>query len=179
MSTAIAVSATLFLLVAFAFVLLFRRIWLRGKHAGPSTDWSEFSLEKYRPMERLFCPQDYQFLASQPGFTPNLARRLEAERRKIFRRYLRSLGRDFDRLYTATKLLLLDSVHDRPDLVVMLFKQRLTFQLALAAVYCRLALQTVGLATVNARGLVDTVAAMRDRLRMLAPEPAAQPVSPN
>ncbi len=121
-------------------------------------------------MERLFSPEDYEFLAAQPGFTPRLARRLAAERRKIFRRYLRCLRRDFDRLYLATKLLLLHAAQDRPDLAVALFKQRLTFQFALAAVYCRLALQTLGLGTVDARGLVSALQAMRDQLRALSPQ---------
>ncbi len=176
MSTTIAAVAALFLLVAIAFVLLFRRVWINGRGAGPEPDLSHFSLERYRPMERLFSSEDYEFLASQPGFTPRIARRLAAERRKIFRRYLRCLKRDFDRLYAATKLLLLHSAEDRPDLAMALLKQRLTFQLALAAVYCRLGLQTLGLGTVDARGLITALEAMRNQLRALSPQLVRVPV---
>lgn len=177
MSTLIAVPVVIVLLFGIAYVLSFRRLASLGRHSNPNRDWwSNFSLEKYRPMERLFLPQDYEFLSSQPGFTPRLIRRLQAERRKIFRRYLRRLSRDFDRLQAAIKLLMLDSAQDRSDLAITLFRQRLRFYYALATVHCGLALQTLGLGTVDARGLVSALAAMRDQLRALSPQPAVQPV---
>jgi len=177
MNALVAAAAGFTLLLAVAFVLLFRKLASPARGARPSPDWwRTFSLEKYRPMERLFLQEDFEFLSSQPGFSPKLARRLRAERRRIFRRYLRSLSRDFDRLYAAIKLFMLDSAQDRPDLALVLFKQRLMFHYALAAVHCRLALQTLGLGTVDARGLVNVVAVMRDQLHALSPQPAVQPV---
>lgn len=180
MSTTIAMIAALFLLVAVSFILLFRTLWKHDPAGLPTAEWlSRFSVEKYRPMERLLAEEDFAFLARQPGFTPRLARRLRAEHRRVFRGYLRSLRRDFNRLYTATKLLLLDSAHDRPDLALTLLKQRLTFELALAAVHGRLALQTLGLGTVDVRGLVGALENMRVQLRGLYAEPAVVPVTHN
>lgn len=177
MNILIATALGVTLLIAVAFILLFRKLASRPGQAEPNLDWwKNFSLEKYRPMERLFLEEDFAFLSSQPGFTPQLARRLRSERRKIFRRYLRSLSRDFNRLYATIKLLLLHSAQDRPDLALLLFKQRLLFHYALAAVHCRLVLQTLGLGTVDARGLVSALGAMRDQLQALIPQAALEPV---
>jgi len=177
MSVAILAAAILGALMAAALVLLYRKLASRGMDALPSGEWwANFSLEKYRPMERLFAPEDYQFLAAQPGFTPALARRFQAERRKIFRRYLRCLSRDFDRLYEATKLLLLTAAEDRSELALALWKQRISFKLGLASVHAQLALQTVGLGTVQVNGLVRALERMREQLELLYPQPAAIPV---
>ncbi len=177
MSTAVAAAAVLLVLIAVAFVLLFRKLASPGRDPLPEADWwANFSLEKYRPMERLFAPEDYEFLAAQPGFTPALARRLQVERRRILRKYLRCLARDFDRFYKATKLLLLTAEHDRSDLALALFRQRLSFQLALAGVHAQLALQTLGLGTVRVHGLVAALERMREQLRMLTARPVAVPV---
>lgn len=177
MSTPLAAAAVLLALLAVAFVLLFRKLASPRHDPLPEGEWwANFSLEKYRPMERLFAPEDYEFLAAQPGFTPALARRLKAERRRIFRRYLRCLNRDFDRFYKATKLMLLTAEQDRSELALALFRQRLSFRLALAGVHAQLALQTLGLGTVRVHGLVRALGALRDQLQALAAAPAPVPV---
>lgn len=173
----VAAAAGLVVLIVAAFVLSFRKLVSPGYDPLPGPEWwANFSLEKYRPMERLFAPRDFEFLAAQPGFTPALARRLQAERRRIFRRYLRCLSRDFDRFYRAIKLLLLTAEHDRSDLALALMKQRLRFRLALAVVHARLALQALGLGTVRVHGLVSALERMREQLRGLTAQPAAVPV---
>lgn len=177
MSVAVVVAAVLVFLAALAFFLLFRKLFAAPKPVDGSPEWwAGFSLEKYRPMDRLLCSEDYEFLSAQPGFSLAIARKLQAQRRRIFRHYLRCIGRDFDRLYTTTKLLMLHSAHDRPDLAITLLKQRLTFRYAMAMVHCRLALQGLGLGTVDVRGLVNALQAMRDQLRTLRPEWNPQPL---
>src|SRR5690242_7577077 len=100
-------------LVAAAFAVLFRRLIARDKDSHADLEWSsEFSIAKYRPMERLFLEEDYDFLAAQPGFHPRIYRKLQAERRRVFRHYLRCLRRDFNRLSTAAKVLLLNAPSD-------------------------------------------------------------------
>jgi hypothetical protein len=155
---------------ALGFVFLFRRLISAERDPGASLEWcSRFSIEKYRPMERLFFDEDYHFLAAQPGASPKIGKRLRVARRRVFRHYLRCLSRDFDRLYTAAKFLLLHSPQDRPDLASALLKQRLIFRYAMAAVECRLVLQTAGVGKVDVRGLVSALEAMRDQLRQLTP----------
>jgi hypothetical protein len=169
MSFVLTGAVVLAVLAAVAFVLLFRGLIARDKDAHADLEWSsEFSIAKYRPMERLFLEEDYDFLAAQPGFHPKIYRKLQAERRRVFRHYLRCLRRDFDRLSTAAKLLLLSAPSDRPDLATTLLRQRLTFAYAMATVELRLLLQGVGIGTVDVRRLVDAVEGMREQLRYLS-----------
>jgi len=177
MGMLIAAAAAALLLVTVVLALLLRK--LLSPSQPPALDpawWMSFSVEKYRPAERLFSADDYEFLARQPGFTPRLARRLRAQRRKVFRQYLRCLSRDFDRLYAVARQLLLDSSSDRPELARALVWQWVLFHLGLALVHGRLLLQWLGLGTVDVRGLVSAAEAMRERLFALRAAPAAVPV---
>ena len=155
-------------LSALGFALLFRRLISPANNPLSNLEWcSQFSTATYRPMERLFFDEDYDFLAAQPGASAKLSKRLRVTRRRIFRQYLRCLSRDFDRIYVAAKFLLLHSPQDRPDLASALLKQRLVFRYAMAAVECRLVLQTVGIGKVDVRGLVGPLDAMQSQLRQL------------
>ena len=122
-------AAVLVTAAAALFVLMFRRLNSPDHDPQPSLEWcNQFTVQRYRPMERLFSEDDGRFLAAQPGYSPRMLQRLRAERRRIFRHYMRCLGRDFDRLHTAARFLLLASPDDRPDLVMALFRQRLVFR---------------------------------------------------
>src|SRR5258708_17833329 len=96
------------------------------------------SLEKYRPMERLLQEDDFRFLAAQPGFSPQLGRRFRTERRRIFRGYLRNLRRDFSRLSSAFRILIVHSVEDRGDLSKSLMRMQVMFALGMLTVEGRL-----------------------------------------
>jgi hypothetical protein len=169
MNLALSGAAVLAVLAAVAFFLLFRRLLSRGRDTLNDLEWSrDFSVARYRPMERLFLEDDYRFLAAQPGFHPGIRRKLQSERRRIFRRYLRCLSRDFDRLTVAAKLLVVHSHQDRPDLASILLKQRAVFTYAMAVVQCRLALQPLGIGTVDVRPLVNALEGMRDQLRQVS-----------
>jgi len=118
MNYALLGAAVLVAAAAFGFIFLFRRLISADRDPRASLEWcGQFSIEKYRPMERLFSDEDYDFLAAQAGASAGITKRLRVARRRVFRQYLRCLSRDFDRLYTAAKFLLLHSPQDRPDLV--------------------------------------------------------------
>lgn len=169
MSYVLTVAIVLAVVVTATLVVLLRRLATREQDAHADLEWSsEFSIAKYRPMERLFLEEDYDFLAAQPGFHPKIYRKLQAERRRVFRHYLRCLRRDFGRLSTAAKLLLLNAPADRPDLATTLLKQRMTFSYAMAMVEVRLVMQGFGIGTVDVRPLVDAVEGMREQLRFLS-----------
>lgn len=162
-------AAVLVAAVALLFVYLFRRLISPDRDPQPSLEWcSHFTIDKYRPMERLFSDGDHRFLAAQPGYSPQIGKELKAARRRIFRYYLRSLSRDFDRLHRAARFLLLHSPQDRPDLVAALFRQRLVFRYVLLGVHCRLVLQTLGIGTVDISGLVKALEGMGNQFRQLA-----------
>ena len=171
MNVAIPIVATLVAFAAVAFFLLFRKLSVAAPRSGSDPNWwRDFSVARYRPLARLFSPDDYTFLEAQPGYRPEIARRLRVERRRIFRHYLRSISRDFDRLHATARLFLLHAQQDRPELAGVLLKQRLVFGYAMAAIHGRLVLQTLGLGTVDVRRLVGAVEAMRAQLLVLQPQ---------
>jgi hypothetical protein len=167
------VGAAVLVAAAGLLVVFLLRRWNSPAHdPEPSLEWcTRFTVQRYRPMERLFSEDDDRFLAAQPGCSPRLMQRLRADRRRIFRHYLRCLSRDFNKLHRAARYLLLDSPQDRPDLVMALFRQRLMFRYALLTVHGRLALQTLGLGSVNPRGLVSALELMGSQFRQLAAVP--------
>ncbi len=162
-----------FLMVSLAIVLGFYCLVLvhrRGisRVTDANCDWAEdFSIAKYRPMQRLLSGDDLTFLRSQPGYDRSLEKSLGKDRRRVFRSYLKSLRRDFDRLYFAAKQSILYSETDNSMLVQVLVRQRATFYFALGVVQIRLAMHALGLGTVEIQPLLGAVDAMRDAARLL------------
>ena len=158
--------------VAFAILLLVRKL------AGPATisecdpEWiSNFSVARYRPMLRLLEEADYKFLATQPGYSKKYISRLRAERRSIFRAYLRNLVRDFHRLHMAARMVLVYAPQDRPDLAMTLIRQKFLFMLAVVAIEFRLVLHAAGIGTVDVRDLLTALDNMRVNVGQLAANP--------
>ena len=145
-----------------SFVLVILRLASSTRVRSVDPEWVQnFSTATYKPMERLLCERDLEFLRSQPGYEPGMEKSLRAARRRVFRMYLRSLAQDFNRLHLALRLAVLYSPQDRADLASVLVKLKLTFFVNLAAVHVRLALHSVGIGTVDVRGLVSTLDMMR------------------
>jgi hypothetical protein len=159
--------------MAVALVYLFRTVSLQINSDAAVDPGLVLSLEKYRPMERLLQEKDFLFLASQPGFSPELGRRFRRERRRVFRGYLRSLKKDFARLASALQTLIVHSVEDRGDLQSALLRQRFQFALGLLAVEGRLLLHAAGVGTVEIGGMVQALETMQDQMRLLLNPPQA------
>jgi hypothetical protein len=85
------------------------------------------------------------------------------------RQYLRLVRRDFDRLYTVGKTLVVHSAEDRSEFAAALLRQRLTFLYAVTAVQVRLWLDWAGTGTIDVRGLVDALESLRVQVRQLMP----------
>lgn len=152
------------------FTVLLVRLMAHRTTALASPEFvARFSVARYRPMQRLLAEEDYEFLASQPGYEPAIARQLRRRRRKIFRSYLRRMARDFNRLYATAKQIAVFSEHDRQDLIVLLVRQKVAFEYGLAMAHARLALHTVGLAPVDVRDLIDALDQMSQQARQFAP----------
>jgi hypothetical protein len=159
--------------IAVALVFLYRKLSTQSDSEVAVDQCLVLSLEKYRPMERLLQEQDFRFLASQPGFSPQLGRRFRTERRRIFRGYLRNLRKDFGRVSLAFRILIVHSVEDRGDLAQSLMRLRVMFVLGMLAVEGRLLLHAAGLGTVNVRGLVESLETMQAQMRMMLVPPQA------
>ena len=167
------VLAALVAAVPFGLALLFLyRKASRASNAIVAVDQClALSLDKYRPMERLLREDDFRFLAAQPGYSPQMGRRFRAERRRIFRGYLRNLKRDFGRVSLAFQLLIVHSAEDRGDLASILIRQRLLFALGMLAVEGRLLLHAAGVGTVEVSGLIGSLEAMQLQMRQLVTPP--------
>jgi hypothetical protein len=156
-----------------ALVLLFRTLSTRTSTDISADGCLVLSPGKYRPMERLLQNDDFRFLASQPGFSPQLGRRFRTERRRIFRAYFKSLKRDFAQVSLTIQTLLVHSAEDRGDLAAALVRQRLAFAFNVLAVEGRLALHAAGVDTalIDVRGMVESLETMQAQMQMLLTPP--------
>jgi hypothetical protein len=123
-------------------------------------------------MERVLGEADFEFLSRQPGVDRKTLRAFRAERRGIFRAYVRDIAADFNRLHTAARILLLTSMEDRPDLAFTLLKLRATFAYAMLAIQWRLTLDALGVRGLDVHPLVEALDGMRGQLVGWMPAPA-------
>lgn len=174
MDLILALAAFVCLTVGAVLAFLFRRLIAGPKSLPVSVDWiNDLSVARYRPMERLLSEEDFRFLASQPGFSKKMLRRLRSERRKVFRGYLACLSRDFALVGAALRLMMMYSTQDRPDLAGILYKQQALFVFGMLGVQWRLALHACGLGTVDVSNLVHAMDFMRLELRQMIPAESA------
>ena len=151
-------------------------VWLVRRLSSPRTalpvtaGWiDELSVDRYRPMMRLLDGDDLEIIQAQPGCTPQKLSQVRQQRCHIFRGYLQCLSTDFQRVCMATKILLLQSQHDRPDLASALLRAQVLFTLGMAAVQLRLVLYSWGFCRVDVTDLVKIFDGMRVELRSLVP----------
>ena len=169
-----AIFFVLALLIA-VFAFLFRALAARPDQTSRSLEWLDsFSLENYAPMQRLLDSGDVKFLSSQPGYRPEIGKRLMAERRRIFRGYLRMLILDFNQLIDLGKLMVVYAAEDRAELARALWRHQISFHFAILAVQCKLAL---GWSGIEVNKLVQALETMREQVQIIAAQrilPAAQ-----
>jgi hypothetical protein len=135
-----------------------------------TADWiDEFSDQRYRPMLRLLSQEEFHFLITQPGCSPQMAKRFRIQRRQIFRAYLRQLDSDFKRLCMALKVVMVQSKHDRPDLALLLLRNQMTFAYGMMMVQFRFLCYRYGIGTVDITNLLKLSASLRLELRTLVP----------
>jgi hypothetical protein len=169
-------STGVFVLLGFAFVVLFRRLSSTRPRIEVTVD-RIFTASRYKPMERLLDPLDYRFLQSQAAYSRQIVHRLRGKRIEIFRGYVRGLARDFSRVSSALKVVMVESSVDRSALAGLLLKQRVLFSVHMMSIEARLVLCSFGVSvpTVDVQRLVDALDALRVQLQVLgaAPQPSA------
>jgi hypothetical protein len=163
----------LFLLIGMVLGLLFKKM-APGSADGLTVQSADYSPDDYRPMLRLLDEPDDRFIAAHPAFGPKKTREMRAERRQIFRGYLRRLRADYGRICLSIRTLIVESDVDRPDLVKALMRSQILFAVAVFGVEWRLVLHTMGTGTVDVRNLVAALEAMRGQWQSLA---SVQPVT--
>ena len=156
------------------FALLFARLASRSDAQQSKADWLDtFSLKRYAPMERLLDKADLAFLESQPGYRPEIGKRLMAERRGILRAYLRQLVRDFNQLIGIGKLAVVYSKEDQQEFARYLWRQQFRFYTQFCVLQIQLTLYPFGWPRVDARGMLASLGAMQTRIGQLASGAAA------
>lgn len=157
-------------LMALSFGLLLRRICRVPGGDNCSLEWlDDFSVSKYRPMERLLSDADFSFLESQPGYKPAISRNLRSERRKILAEYLRLAARDFNRLVALANLLVVYSSDDGADLASVIWKQRFAFYQTFAVLRLQLALAPIGIRVSAPTAVLNGLSEMFERVQQLTP----------
>jgi hypothetical protein len=120
---------------------------------------------RYQPMLRLLEDEDLEFA----GANRALKGRIRAQRRELFRGYLRCLTKDYARLLAGLRGLIVESGVDRPDLAKALAKNRMMFALALCRIEVNLQLHALGVGRVDVSGLVDALDALRGAVSVMTP----------
>jgi hypothetical protein len=141
--------------IASRFFLKFRM--LRAADSLPATT---NIAGRYRPMVRLLSDEDIQFVTGNKV----AAKALRTERRKLFRRYLACLTKDYARLLSGIRMVMVQSGVDRPDLARALAKNRVMFALGICNVEFRLALHAAGIGQVDISGLVGAFDTLREQV---------------
>ena len=163
----IVLAAILFVVVAI--VLVLRNVLRQTNEPLPDPSWLDsFDVSRYRPMQRLLSEDDYSFLAANGGSTQVIAR-LRAERRRVFRAYLRNMVRDFNRLHRAARMISLEAETDQTEFAMLLVRMRMTFTWTVAVVQLRLMLHALGIGTVDARRLIRALDQMSAGYSSLVP----------
>ncbi len=167
--------AIILTLLAVGFAGLYWKLASRYDPRQCTTEWLDaFSLESYAPMERLLGNADRGFLASQPGYRPEIAQRLMAERRRIFAAYLGHLVRDFNQLVGIGKLMIVYSTQDQREFARRLWRQQMRFYAGVCSVWIQLALNPLGWSGADAHRLLAAVMAMCNQVVMLSSPSEAQ-----
>jgi hypothetical protein len=143
-------------------------IWAKRYRSFDSSDAAResFSLARYEPMKRLLSEEDFDFLKSRPGVKPAVVRRLRAQRRRVFRAYLRELTSDFNRLHRDARLLLATAPEEYSDLVEVLMGLQVRFWSALAGIELRLTAHTLGIGRIDVSGLLGPLEALHAAIRL-------------
>lgn len=158
------------LIILLASLAIMMTLALRPKAPAEvmSPRWvAEFSVDRYLPINRLLSAHDYEFLAEQPGFRPEIARDLRKQRRRVYLGYLTEMAADFERLYAAAIQAAALSPDDSQTLIAELSRQRFAFQWAYWQTRARLALNTIGIATVDAGPAIRAIQGIAESARRL------------
>jgi len=141
-------------------------IRMRSMEPGEVTVAAPVAGERYRPMLRLLSDEDLEFVPS------HLRATVRADRRMLFRRYLKCLARDYGRLLSGVRLAMVRSGIERPELARALAKNRLLFALALCRIEYRLTLHAAGLGHVDVSNLVEALDSLRGQVAAFTPAAA-------
>ncbi len=124
---------------------------------------------RYKPMLRLLADSDLGFAAANP----KLRGKIRSQRRECFRGYLRCLTKDYARLLSGVRGMMVESGVDRPDLAKALARNRALFAFALCRIELHLQLHALGIGKVDVSGLVEALDSLRGAVSVMTPATGA------
>lgn len=158
----------------FLFVPILLRLFRPSQVSELTVEWLEsFHVACYAPMKGLLGSEDFEFLATQPGYSPALLRKLRRERLRIFRQYLDRMIVDFNRLYKLASLMIGQSSTDQSAVYSRLLKLRLNFGLAIMRVEISYTIARIGTRPAGVEALLQTLDAMSSQLAELSFSPSS------
>jgi len=139
-------------------------------YTGRSDQWFEsFSAFRYLPMRRLLSREEEDFWIKSAVQNPKDESRaraaFRAERRRMFREYLRLIREDFGRLSDGVRQTVLRSQTDRSVEIETLLRLEMGFRRLLLMAEIRLALHWLGVKPVDASVLIDSLQGFEHSLR--------------
>src|SRR4051794_39398056 len=127
MTLMISIASLFCFLLAVSIVLVCRKLVVDA-NVPEDGDWvRQLSPTRYNPMARLLDEDEYARLKAHPAINAKMLRNLRSRRITIYRGYLRTLSADYGRVCKTTRLLMVQSAQDRPDLATLLVRQRINF----------------------------------------------------
>jgi hypothetical protein len=146
-------------LSATIFVLGGLRRFVSARNMKPTPEWLEsFDFARYEALIQLLAPQDFDFLKTQPGYTPELAARLRSDRLAIAQSYLNELQTDFRLLLNFANKASAQMAIDAENFSAFLLKQEFRFAVTMTRLRCELALMKMGVnRRIEFKRLLDTV----------------------
>lgn len=117
----------------------------------------EFCASRYEPMMWLTSREDFDFLARQPGYRPEIGVRFRADRRRIFRMYLRDLARSFRSTHAAARKIAADLPESHADLIGFLVRCQTTFWRRMILIELRLLLPAARLSKFDPGALLEPI----------------------
>jgi hypothetical protein len=156
-----------FILLAIGFGLVFARLISRDRIIVPSEEGDAiFCPTRYRVMEQLLDEADQNLVACAGD--REAEHKFRQQRVRILHGYMQQLAEDFNSICKATKVLMVNSEVDRPDIAGSLMKQQLLFSFLLMLVELKLIVFGFGWRGVDLSSLTRTLNGMRAQLQSLA-----------
>lgn len=150
-----------------ALLLFAARMRLLNAHVQAQQNLPD--VNRYKPMLRLLSDADLGFAATNP----KLRSRIRSQRREVFRGYLRCLTKDYARLLSEIRGMMVESGVDRPDLAKALARNRVLFALSLCRIELHLQLHALGIGKVDVSGLVEALNSLRGAVSVMTPATGA------
>ena len=150
---------------AMIFRLLRKISWDRLSQ-DQSSDFLNIERHSYRPLERLLDPSEYEFLR-KCGMSGKKLWHFRAQRRKLFRLYLRQVEHDFLMAQRVLCALQAQGAADSPLLAREFAKQWLVLFRNLLMAELRLALHAIGFHTGPGAALLRPLEMLQAEVRML------------